>query len=194
MQWQEPHSQHDAADFLLRLHEVMQAPQFESFWQAYTQSPLALRDEGGTCPTALTAVGNLSGVNNLQSLIHVWHKQRAQHAFVRGTQCVALQVNRFELTEGVISKNRRRLSCSDHLLLPIWDDSGVVWQTFKLSAMIVHLGSVPTQGHYQSVLYRDGRVWLTDDGRTPSSSVEHFAPRILDSCYIVFYVKASHWL
>ena len=58
---------------------------------------------------------------------------------------------------------------------------------FLLSAVVVHLGSSPHQGHYRTLLVEEqGRAWLTDDGIAAQAPTRDQARLIQKNAYLLF--------
>ena len=55
--WKQPSRQHDAADFLLHLHQILNAPCLQGLWQSYDTAH-RLCDEGGVCPLVLSGLND----------------------------------------------------------------------------------------------------------------------------------------
>ena len=74
--WRQPSRQHDAADFLLHLHQVLNAPCLQGLWQSY-DSDRALCDEGGVCPLILSGLRDDTSepLTSAQSHVNLWHHQ-----------------------------------------------------------------------------------------------------------------------
>ena len=121
--WRQPSRQHDAADFLLYLHQVLNAPCLQGLWQSYDSGGI-LRDEGGVCPLILSGLREASNalLTSAQCHINGWHSQRHQHALVPGTEAVVLQLNRFDFSNetGIASKLDHRLLADPDILMPLW--------------------------------------------------------------------------
>ena len=103
-----------------------------------------MSDSGQVCPITLTCDLNLiprvRGVCPLQSAINHWHSSSPSPVLTAGTECIALQLNRFATEGRVIRK------------------VAVAVEVFK--------GDTPKQGHYRALLIESsGRMLWTDDGR-----------------------------
>ena len=105
-----------------------------------------------------------------------------------GTECVALQLNRFATEGRVVSKVTVAVSLPLQFSLPVWVEGAVQHLVFKLSAALIHLGDTPKQGHYRALLVEQtGRMWWTDDGRSALPPASTDAKGILCNSYVLFY-------
>ena len=153
--WRNPARQQDAADYLLHLHQVLNAPCFQGLWQSYDDSR-HLRDEGGVCPLILSGIHDDSAeslpLTTVQAHVQRWHNQHHKHALIAGTDVVALQLSRFSNARGIATKLHHRIKAEPDILLPQWTSTGILWRTYQLQAMIQHIGDRATTGHYRAAL------------------------------------------
>ena len=96
----------------------------------------------------------------LQQVINAWYRQGEYNALTYTDGVVVVQLGRF--VNG--RKNMTPIS-GEAIWLPIFAEGiNVVWESFRVTAVQVHLGHSPHQGHYRSLL-RAGGLWLyQDDG------------------------------
>ena len=132
--WRQPSRQHDAADFLLYLHQVLNAPCLQGLWQSYDSGGI-LRDEGGVCPLILSGLREAS--NALLT--------SAQHALVPGTEAVVLQLNRFDFSNetGIASKLDHRLLADPDILMPLWSHDSSHTSDNPACGTLHGLGALP---------------------------------------------------
>ena len=153
--WRNPARQQDAADYLLHLHQVLNASCFQGLWQSYDDSR-HLRDEGGVCPLILSGIHDTTDESipliTVQEHVQRWHNQHHKHALIAGTDVVALQLSRFSNARGIATKLHHRIKAEPDILLPQWTSTGILWRTYQLQAMIQHIGDHATTGHYRAAL------------------------------------------
>ena len=127
--WRNPARQQDAADYLLHLHQVLNAPCFQGLWQSYDDSR-HLRDEGGVCPLILSGIHDVSAesfpLTTVQAHVQRWHNQHHKHALIAGTDVVALQLSRFSNARGIATKLHHRIKAEPDILLPQWTSTGIL--------------------------------------------------------------------
>ena len=192
--WRNPARQQDAADYLLHLHHVLNAPCFQGLWQSFDDSR-HLRDEGGVCPLILSGIHDASDVSlpltTVQEHVQRWHNQRHKHALIAGTDVVALQLSRFSNARGIAIKLHHRIKAEPDILLPQWTSTGILWRTYQLQAMIQHIGDFATTGHYRAALQPapsssppDDSWFHTDDNQ--EAQRVHIAA-LETTSYILFY-------
>ena len=191
--------QHDAADFLLHLHQVIHAPCLRGLWQSYDRNG-TLKDEGGVCPLILSGLQDASEALPQSAQCHVnrWHSQRYLHALVPGSDAVVLQLNRFDFSNGmgVAQKLDHSIRADPDLLLPQWSSDssqGILWKTYQLRAIIQHIGPSSVSGHYRAALQPladdDASQWHYTDDATEATRV---LPTSLESSnYLLFYQSRS---
>ena len=146
--------QQDAADFLTYFTQATELSHFRGSWAVLSEG--WLRDSGQVCPVTLTCdlqrPPQIRGICQLQSVINHWHAAPTSPAFTAGTECVALQLNRFDTEGRVVRKVAVAVSLPLQVTLPVWVAGEVRHQVFKLSAVLAHLGDSPKQGHYRALL------------------------------------------
>ena len=143
-----------------------------------------------TCDLSL--LPKVRGVCPLQHAIDFCHSSPDNPALTAGTDCVAIQLNRFRTSGRVISKAAEAVSLPLHISLPSWVEGSARRLEYRLSAVLVHLGETPTQGHYRALLVeRTGRMWWTDDGRKACSPTLADAKLIIHNSYVLFF-RPSH--
>ena len=151
--WQDPHSQHDAAEFLGFLSPALVSTSDAGRWEARLSvdpsTPDALPhqvvDHGQMWPLVLTTALSpaAEGANRaewtLQSLIIRWRNQVVQHAAVTSPPILPLQLNRFG-QDG--SKVLNPISLSPTVFFPCFTGQGTNTQSvqYQLAAVQYHLG------------------------------------------------------
>ena len=186
-----PHNgrQQDAADFLQHFAQAAQLAHFQGGWSVMSEG--SLRDCGGISPLVLQ--GNLQdlplhrGICPLQSVIQQWQSTASQPALHAGTQCVAIQLNRFTVVDRAVHKLNTPVSLPRTIHLPRWVEGSLQQSEYRLCAALVHLGSTPHSGHYRALLIEDsGRMWWTDDNVSARPPRKDEAPSLLRNVYIIF--------
>ena len=194
--WHRPRRQHDVHEYLL--HVLAQGPAVEwlSRWRsgAVIAGRLETEDHGASAVPL-----PIHNFHTLQECIHGWHSRPslvwAGHsclaAFCPGVTHVCFVLQRFQYWEGV-HKTHEPLHIPHTCSLPIWDDTAVVWHSYKVSAIICHEGDTPDAGHYRTVLRTlSGKEVITDDGARScrlSKTMQHY---LQCNCYLVFLRQGS---
>ena len=134
----------------------------------------------------------------LSPTVRRWHAQHRRHALVPGTEAAALQLNRFSYRneQGIAGKLDHRIRADPDILMPQWSllssTDGVLWRTFRLHAIIKHIGPTTVSGHYRAALqpYQDDSpdsmtlCGHTEDGQ---SATQILPSLIEDTNYILVY-------
>ena len=142
--WQDPHSQHDAAEFLQFFETAFRPDSQPSQWQARTLPSDSFRaevaDQGHLWPLTLPAIlepvalsqGSQSAATRpvtLQGLVIMWRNQAQVHALVTQPTVVPLQLNRFnDLGHKILHK----VSLSPSVYLPVFYWSGSSHHLFQI--------------------------------------------------------------
>ena len=184
--WQEPHSQHDAAEFLGFLRPALVSTSDAGKWEARVSvdpsTPDALPhqvvDHGQMWPLVLaTALSPAAeGANReewtLQSLIIRWRNLVVQHAAVTSPPILPLQLNRFG-QDG--NKVLSPIALSPTVFFPCFTGQGTNTQSvqYQLAAVQYHLGQTPLSGHYRTAFFSRGApVYTTDDNRSAQACTD----------------------
>ena len=202
--WRQPHRQHDVSSSLPTYCKG-QPPAVQGTWQS--------RDGGGV----IHDVGDLSqpiglvlrdGRHDFQSCVTGWHRQDRTFALQRPADMLCFQIGRFRMGRRV-TKIRSSLQPS-HILVPVFRGAGddVEHVLYRLTAIIVHLGSSPNGGHYRAVLMPGEshseigcearnltdedlcHANITDDGVVPSFVQSSDLNMIHKDSYVCWFVKA----
>ena len=166
--WQDPDTQHDAAEFLMHMLSVYRHETLSGSWRAMT--------EGVLTDTVSTEYGpiilHFGKARSIPSMIQAWHQEGT---VTRGLQhcprMVILQFARYMRQGAQTRKIRIPLSIPANISLPCWRGGEIVWMQYTPRSGLLHLGETVTTGHYQSFArHSEGGVhktYITDDGAWP---------------------------
>ena len=183
--WPRPGQQHCAAEFLKHYQANSDMSGLYGVWQARSPSG-EVRYMGVTCPLPVT-VPLVEG-DTLQAIIDRWTAQSEVHALWYAPACIALQLSRYDngkvLTPVSLSPDRR-------IFIPTFVASDTHTQrvAFVLRAAVVHLGAVPTSGHYRATFFQEARVMYADDGRASVLATARHLAEISANCYILYLTR-----
>ena len=120
-------------------------------------------DEEGLSPIFLTAPVS----DDLQSMIEQWSSQLPVRALITAERYAFLALPRY-VGNG---KNSTPIRLQEQLSLPVFEAEGsvVTWHPFSLRAGVIHLGEVPTSGHYRSFVSNATQWFLADDSHPPAA-------------------------
>eukprot|EP00439_Symbiodinium_sp_Y106_P086479 s341_g33.t1 len=181
--WQQPHAQHDVAEYLAFARRFIIPDLLAGGWQ----SRLAVHPEASSQPDVIRPLGfqvrdrgvswplyipepparpavHVDGRLSIQRLIHCWNHQAfdGATALFCEPQVLAVQVNRFcDVGPSALHKDETPIIPDPRILIPAFCsdaanyDSALSTQlcTCALRAIIAHLGDVPTSGHYRAFLF-----------------------------------------
>ena len=154
--WRLVNRQQDTAEFMQ--HILEQAGMVHAVWDCRTHgSARGMHIDQGGLPITMCLPNEAA---TLQQVINAWYRQGEYNALTYTDGVVVVQLGRF--VNG--RKNMTPIS-GEAIWLPIFAEGiNVVWESFRVTAVQVHLGHSPHQGHYRSLL-RAGGLWLyQDDG------------------------------
>ena len=155
--WRLVNRQQDTAEFMQ--HILEQAGMVHAVWDCRTHgSARGMHIDQGGLPITMCLPNEAA---TLQQVINAWYRQGEYNALTYTDGVVVVQLGRF--VNG--RKNMTPISVGEAIWLPIFAEGiNVVWESFRVTAVQVHLGHSPHQGHYRSLL-RAGGLWLyQDDG------------------------------
>ena len=161
--WSFDGNQHDSAEFLSAILQNLPGLQVCS-WE--TRSPMEagyVVDEEGLSPIFLTAPVS----DDLQYMIEQWSSQLPVRALITAERVAFLALPRY-VGDG---KNNTPIRLQEQLSLPVFEAEGsvVTWHPFSLRAGVIHLGEVPTSGHYRSFVSNATQWFLADDSHPPAA-------------------------
>ena len=183
--WPRPGRQHCAAEFLKHYQANSDMSGLYGVWQARSPSG-EVRYMGVTCPLPVT-VPLVEG-DTMQAIIDRWTAQSEVHALWYAPACIALQLSRYDngkvLTPVSLSPDRR-------IQIPTFVASDAHTQrvAYVLRAAVVHLGAVPTSGHYRAAFFQEARVMYADDGRASVLATARHLAEISANCYILYLTR-----
>ena len=209
--WQEPHQQHDAAEFLQFLAPLLIPYQERQLccWQARelsershlpsSQAVAQVVDQGTLWPMTVTArlvpPMQSSGEDrqqsppSLQSLLIQWRNQAARHARTAKPDWLVLQVSRFD---DAGCKLVEPAGFSEAVYIPFFTGQSLATSSarYRVSAVIYHLGPTLLSGHYRSALCQAGSIQLvTDDGTPARQATVRDVQQIQSNVYLFFLRK-----
>ena len=192
--WQDPHSQHDVAEFALFAASALPIPCMQLKWQSRvtTDTGVEITEAGRTVTLGL----DLTTMRHpdVQGLINHWSTQVITCAFSEPPSLAVLQVARFQGA----GKYQGLVSCQCHILLPVFRDDTHVdtdRMPYSLQAACIHVGDQATTGHYRALLWDEGngRFLLSDDGQCVDMLSMSAANELLSRyCYLLFYLRSTH--
>ena len=205
-EWLQPSRQHDAPEYIMFLQRHLNGPVIQGSWEARMQHEDVggeVSDRGGVWPLLLDQplpVPHSSDepASTPQSLVDAWHTQASTHAISGEPPSVmAIQLNRFQNHQGQIRKSTVRVALSSSLSIPCFSHEAHDGQQglhtrlarYQLQAVIMHIGATPTEGHYQAVLIREHRMYLSDDGRCSTVLRASQATFAETNAYVLLYSR-----
>ena len=190
-EWESPHRQHDAAEFVQYLHRRMLHPAPDFYWQARTTDDRRIHVEEAGCSPVICLPLSSDSLLDVQSLLNAWHTQAGIRALNGRTELVVMQLARYR---DDCSKREDFIEHQSRVAVPVFVDLHTTHTNllyFRLQAICIHLGTQVTSGHYQAILYdhQSCRSHLTDDN-TPAVSISYASTvqRFNRSSYLLFYV------
>ena len=197
--WENPHRQHDVAEFLQFLSRLFCVPAMLGAWhalQSTAENVLQVCDHGHFWPLLVPAVLEASLIPNqpyttLQRLVILWRNQAAVHAARSAETLPALfplQVNRFSEAG---EKLRTVIQPSEAVYIPYFVEDGIRTAScrYRLVAIIFHLGSSKLQGHYRTALLQHGRLQFITDDNVCATTVSDAVSRLVNQNSYVFILK-----
>ena len=163
--WEDPHVQHDVAEFAQFLGAATAPASAEGVWQsriavqltpsqpAASQCPAEVAEHGQMWPLSLAAAPPPEGSEiSLQALVIQWRNQAHRHAAVSLPRLLIIQIGRFS---PVGLKLRFAVRPSHRVYVPVFLDDTLRTTSagYDLAAVVCHLGPSRSSGHYRSVLF-----------------------------------------
>ncbi|CAE7385673.1 cdk7 [Symbiodinium sp. CCMP2592] len=190
--WQQPHQQHDVAEFLM--HLILQSHGLPVLSKWYSEGPpveAAPRNDQGDGLILLPTCNPAQPFATVQQCVQGWHQQLQSHYVQPGTDFVLLQLDRFEQRGPFIRKRRHPLfPGSGTLMLPTGPGDSQ-WDAYFIQALILHEGDAPVRGHYRAALvsHTAGAVRVCDDSRVPRLAVP--ADKIFEKVYVLLLSRCA---
>ncbi|CAE7307218.1 cysG [Symbiodinium sp. CCMP2592] len=193
--WQQPHQQHDVAEFLM--HLILQSYGLPVLSKWYSEGPLveaAPRNDQGDGLILLPTCNPVQPFDTLQQCVQGWHQQLQSHYVQPGTDFVLLQLDRFEQRGTFVRKRRHPLFLNSGTLLLPTGPGDSQWDAYFIQALILHEGDTPVRGHYRAALvsHTAGAVRVCDDNRVPRLAVP--ADKIFEKVYVLLLSRLLHSL
>ena len=207
-EWHQPARQHDAPEYIMFLQRHLNGPVIQGSWEARVQLVNAgceVSDRGGVWPLLLDQPlpeprSPTEPASTPQLLVDAWHTQASTHAISGEPPSVmAIQLNRFQHHNGRMRKSAVRVALSPSLSLPCFSHAAqdmhqglnTRFVRYQLQAVLMHIGATPTEGHYQAVLIREQRMYLSDDGRCSSVLRASHTTLVETNAYVLLYSRAQ---
>jgi hypothetical protein len=188
------HSQQDAAELLQHLLAYAKPLAYEGGWQARLDTEVG--------PEVLE-IGQLSKLlsmaivgRTVQDTIDGWGTGDSVRALVgQPPPLLILHLARF--SEDGSSKDSRQLTVEPggQVAVPCFSGAGmeVAMRSYRIAAIVMHLGDTPRSGHYQSVLsvrhMALWRFWLLDDNRLPRLLKASEQNQLRENSYLIFLFR-----
>ena len=115
-----------------------------------------------------------------------WSEAASVRAISRVGRVLIVQIGRY--ING--AKDTSRVDLTSDVLVPEFDEGVAVrWHTYRVQAVVLHLGARPTAGHYRALL-RAGDQWgYSDDG--VRARVVDMAAEFQRNAYMLFLIRSS---
>ena len=192
--WQDPHLQHDVAEFALFVASVLPIACMQLRWQSRvtTDTGLEITESGRTVTLGL----DLTTMQHpdVQGLINHWSTQVITCAFSEPPSLAVLQVARFQGA----GKYQGLVSCPHQIFLPVFRNDSAIdvdRMQYSLQAACTHVGDQATTGHYRALLWDEdcGRFLLSEDGQSVDTiSIPAVTELLSRDCYLLFYSSTMH--
>ena len=162
--WQEPHRQHDVAEFAQFLGAALRITHVEVHWQARLQT-LAGIDIAASESTSVLRLPLASSAHDIQGLINCWSNLGSVHALKEPLPRLAVvQIARFDGA----SKDCTPIECQRVVSFPVF--TGPLLDTkagaYTLEAVCLHRGDQAIQGHYRALLFSRCTSAISKDVQT----------------------------
>ena len=126
----------------------------------------------------------------LQTLIAGWGHQHYTHALATETPLFTIQIKRYGFREGQSYKISTPIALRPNAVVdvPIFC-TGAGTETYsaqyRLVFAVVHTGSTPNAGHYQTALSSGSRFLLSDDRIAPKPLKQQDYVWVAQNCYLL---------
>ena len=180
-----PSLQHDVCELYHFLRERFNMPGFAGTWEARAVMDnccRCLERNSLTNPVSLT----LQRPSSFQALIDEWHGgEVGLQALTEPPAKLALQIKRYT-QDGM--KLQHPVHTEATIQLPAFvHDIQSQLLTYRVDAIVFHLGDRPTEGHYQTALQQAGQWFITNDGCKPTRASAHaIAATVAPNSYLFF--------
>ena len=186
--WLRPTLQHDVCELYHFLRMRFNMPGFAGTWEARAimdHSCRCLERNPLTTPISLT----LQRPSSIQALINEWHSgEVGVQALTEIPVKLALQLKRYNQ---VGDKLRHSVQIGETLQLPVFlDNIQSQLLTYRVDAIVFHLGDRPNEGHYQTALQQAGQWFITNDGCKPTrAGAQTLAATVAQNSYLILCSK-----
>ena len=217
--WQQPHRQHDVAEYLSFLRPKL-GPLVQGDWEnrrPHVDAPATCVDAGHTWPLFLAEPlhhlstrpdgsampwpdDSATSVYGLQPLIDRWQHQAGLLGLVTAPTVLCLQINRFCNCSVVPTKAPQQIDPEPLVVLPAFTSGLGTGQaleqhfvTYRRVAAIMHLGSRCTEGHYRSLLYHPATQYalITDDDQRAQRCAAADLALAQRNNYVFLYLRCA---
>ena len=172
-QWPNHNRQHDVAEFSAFFIQRHDLSLFQGHWATRCQreETISIVDSGCTTQPLLLhfpdSAANDTSVE-VQSLLDAWAVTAVTcSAFTVPPPVLLVQLARFRTHSGKVFKRHDAVTWGEQLRVPLFLDDGLATTTvsYRLQALITHIGHTPRTGHYIATCVQTNRYWSCDDGR-----------------------------
>ena len=101
----------------------------------------------------------------LQEVVNLWHLQAYVHVIIESPCTLAILAGRFRVANGNVAKSQHVIIPDQELQIPAFLNGEFSSISHQLNSYIVHLGEVPSSGHYLAVMLdsASGVFYCADD-------------------------------
>ena len=191
--WQEPHRQHDAAEFLMYVLGRTHFPAHDGQWAVYRGHRHLDDSSLQTSPLIL----NIGRHKTIQAMIQAWHQDEATSRYITaGPRIIVIQLTRFLVQQGRIRKSTAKVPIPDTVHIPTRTGDGAAVLSYRVVGGIYHLGPRAQVGHYRTFQLErteasELRMWVTDDGRVPALATPADEATVRMNAYLLFCTVAE---
>ena len=165
--WQEPHRQHDVAEFAQFLVGALDITHVEVHWQARLQTFAGI-DIAASESTSVLRLPVIPSARDIQGLTNGRSNQGSVHALNEPLPRLAVvQIARFDGA----SKDCTSIECQRVINFPVFTGSMLETRAvaYTLEAVCLHRGAQAIQGHYRALLFPQNTSASSEDVPMPDS-------------------------
>eukprot|EP00439_Symbiodinium_sp_Y106_P077393 s432_g16.t1 len=188
--WTYDAQQQDTAEFIH--HLASNVPCLQVLWDCRCRTPEGIRlHSQGAIPIPLEMSEPEKESTTLQALVDYWSSSKTEAGDITALTYpypwVCLQLGRYRPA----GKLMQKMDLPDHVQLPVFsEDSTVHWLQCYTKSAIIHLGRLPTAGHYRALLKVESFWYLADDAKTAEMLNLHAGHR--RNLYVVVLGRQQH--
>ena len=182
--------QHDACEFLHHCLQYAQAEEGLRRWEARRRTPQQVEVfDHGTLNQPIPL--HLNG-HSLQGLVDDWQHQHRMHGLVQPTQCLYLQICRYDSQSGTKSLHPITITPGTQILMPIFEhsqDTAGLLIPYKLLFVIAHEGESVNPGHYRCVISAGDNFIITNDASRNALLPPQRYDWLAQNCYLIGLIR-----